>query len=66
MRFVGYGEMWESQNIPINDTGNGSIKHALKWATSRRYKDKWENDVKDRDESILCSKPTWNSKRIYA
>ena len=42
LRSIGYGEMWESRNIPHKNTNIGSMKHALKMATIRRYKDKWE------------------------
>ena len=47
MRSIGYGEVWDLQNIPPSESDIGSIKRALKLATVQRYKDKWENDVKD-------------------
>ena len=54
MRFIGYGEMWESQNIPLNDIDFGSIKHVLKLATVQRFDDECENDIKDTEKNILC------------
>ena len=65
MRSIDYGEVWESQNIPPNDTGNGSIRHALKWATWRRYKEGWEDDLNDREETHPVLRTYMNFKANF-